>query len=565
MIAPWMLYSIGVGLLLTAGAAALDAALRPLRRPTRWGWAAALALTVALPVAARFAPRRAPERPSAAKTAAANVPVRIVDLGTAALPKRFDVARLDRPLVWLWGGSSAAVALTLAAMAGALAVRRRRWTEQRVDGVPVLVSPETGPAVVGLVRGRIVLPAWAVAGDAEARALVLEHEREHLRAGDPRLLAAGLVCAALMPWNPAVWWQLRRLRLAVEVDCDARVLRRRGDVRAYGQVLLEVGRRATRTRLPAAAFSEPASSLERRIRIMTAPRVRRPLARAAGLGALAALLVAAACEAPQPVGPSVEGSRRVYTAAPDQGTHSRHSLAQLVNKYFPDVAANGLGDDQAVAFVLSDAGEVVSHELIRMGAAHTPGNAVVQALGIGGEHSAAVAAVDPATIAAMDVMKEPAGRLGPTPVRVLVIQLKAPGDATRAGYERRNTEERRSGTTSRMHLNVKHMPDGTSTAAAITQQPLARGDAVHDALQAAIARYYTPELKAAGVHGQVRIEYVVGADGKPTDVSVTADDPALVPVGRAVFQSLSIESEHPGARRGVVFAVGLGRTPATER
>ncbi|HEU0298591.1 MAG TPA: M56 family metallopeptidase, partial [Longimicrobium sp.] len=155
-------------------------------------------------------------------------------------------------------------------------------------------------------RSRIVLPEWVVR-DAEpgVRALLLEHEREHLRAGDPRLLALGLGAVALMPWNPAAWWQLRRLRLAVEMDCDARVLARRADVRTYGALLLEVGRRASGDRMiTAAAFSEPASFLERRIRMMTLPRARRPLPRALAFGGMAALLVAAACRAPGPARPT---------------------------------------------------------------------------------------------------------------------------------------------------------------------------------------------------------------------------------------------------------------------
>jgi beta-lactamase regulating signal transducer with metallopeptidase domain len=183
-----------------------------------------------------------------------------------------------------------------------------------VDGVPVLVSPDTGPAVVGLIRSHIVLPEWACEADPEVRALMLEHEGEHLRAGDPRLLAGALLVVALMPWNPAVWWQLRRLRLAVEIDCDARVLRRRGDVRAYGALLLEMGRRAGASRLAVAAFSEPTSFLERRIRAMTAPALRFAGLRAAGFGALSAALVAAACSMPGPV-----------QVAPPQSSASRAS------------------------------------------------------------------------------------------------------------------------------------------------------------------------------------------------------------------------------------------------
>ncbi|HET7462897.1 MAG TPA: M56 family metallopeptidase, partial [Longimicrobium sp.] len=296
MIAPWMLYCVAVGVLLSACAAALDGALRPLGRPTRGTWMAALVLTLALPAAVRMfgaLPPVAPRHPAAPTLPAAPAPKTAADapvtrslprITPPALPRVIDVQRLETPLATLWIGSSAAGALVLAALTGALARRRRGWAAAEVDGVPVLVSADVGPAVVGLLRGRIVLPRWVVDGDAESRALVLEHEREHVRAGDPRLLACALLLAVLTPWNPAVWWQLRRLRLAVEADCDARVLRRRGDVRAYGAVLLEVGRRASRSRLAAAAaFAEPVSTLERRIRIMTAPRARRPLLRAAAL------------------------------------------------------------------------------------------------------------------------------------------------------------------------------------------------------------------------------------------------------------------------------------------
>ena len=32
------------------------------------------------------------------------------------------------------------------------------------------------------------------------------------------------MAVVLMPWNLPLWWQWRRLRFAIEVDCDARVL-----------------------------------------------------------------------------------------------------------------------------------------------------------------------------------------------------------------------------------------------------------------------------------------------------------------------------------------------------
>ena len=64
------------------------------------------------------------------------------------------------------------------------------------------------------------------------------------------LIAAAAWAVALFPWNPALWLIVKRLRLAIEIDCDARVLAgRRSDVRDYGMLLLTVGSRPGRATL----------------------------------------------------------------------------------------------------------------------------------------------------------------------------------------------------------------------------------------------------------------------------------------------------------------------------
>ncbi len=42
------------------------------------------------------------------------------------------------------------------------------------------------------------------------RRLVVTHEREHCDAGDSTLLVIGLAAIIAVPWNLALWWQLRR-------------------------------------------------------------------------------------------------------------------------------------------------------------------------------------------------------------------------------------------------------------------------------------------------------------------------------------------------------------------
>ncbi|HEX6746322.1 MAG TPA: M56 family metallopeptidase [Longimicrobium sp.] len=540
MIAYWMLYCAAVGVLLGLGAMALERALRPIGRATRWVWAAALLLTLAVPAATRFLPQMRPATPAPSSGAWQAT----VSATTESLPRKrqqpwLDAARLDAPLAVVWGASSAGVALALAGMAGVLERRRRRWPRTEVDGVPVLVSGDTGPAVVGLLRSRIVLPRWAVDADPEARRLVLEHEQEHVRAGDPRLLALGLLAAALMPWNPAVWWQLRRLRLAVEVDCDARVLRRRRDVLAYGAVLLEVGRRTVHSRLAAAAFAEPVSSLERRIRIMTAPRVRRPFLSAAAFGAIAAALVFAACETPAPTQPSAGTSRALYRAPGEEMSFVRTPLTPqtAVATFFPQVMQHGMGANELLLFVISSDGGVLRHEQLA-------GSDDRQTL------AAATADIPVSTIRSVDVMKRPAGELGPSRVNIVWVQLKTAGDDRSTMTMSRQVP---SGTDREGSWNaVRTRAPGVSVVTGVegVASPAGAPDAA--SLRAAMQRFYTPQMAAAGLVGQAEISYVVGADGRARDVEVYAKPATLEPAARSIVAALTFGPEaanHEGAMR----------------
>ncbi|WP_240978756.1 M56 family metallopeptidase [Longimicrobium terrae] len=345
----WMAFCLAVGALLCAGATALEAALRALRLPARGVWIAALALSVAIPAAARWV-----RTPPAPRT------VSVIDLGgspTTDLTATVSAEPPARPTpveappsgipeqktgaeVWdAWLGTGWIV---LCALAGAwwaaawvlLAMRRRAWREAVVDGVSVLVSPSTGPAVVGLLRGRIVLPEWVAAeADEGARALLLRHEAEHLRAGDPRLLAVGFLCAALMPWNPALWWQLRRLRLAMEVDCDARVLARGADVRAYGALLLDVGRRGGSGRLLPVAFSHPRSFLERRIRMMTQPALPRRRRALAALAVAALVAVGGMRMVPLPELPTT--ARRILADTTQPRLLNAEDVTRAIGEHYP--------------------------------------------------------------------------------------------------------------------------------------------------------------------------------------------------------------------------------------
>ena len=178
----------------------------------------------------------------------------------------------------------------------------RRQTDSRepiVDGVPVLVTEATGPATVGLIRSSVLVPQWVLALPGSDRRYVLRHEEEHRRAHDGLLLFVASLPLILMPWNLALWWNLRRLCLAVEMDCDNRVVSALGDAHSYGALLLkvaEVGNRGLRL--------QPAflgiGMLERRLTQLLAPTQLRNVQRLV-VPALALALLALVAWMPHPI------------------------------------------------------------------------------------------------------------------------------------------------------------------------------------------------------------------------------------------------------------------------
>src|SRR5690606_5851167 len=153
----------------------------------------------------------------------------------------------------------------------------------------------------------IVLPRWAMVLPIPELEMVLRHEEEHVRFRDPLLLAASLVAVAACPWNPLVWWQMRRLRDAVEAACDRRVLRGGVLPHQYGELLVRLGsyRHLEVPLLP--TISGSISQLERRLNLMNSLQRRISLPGALATMGASLLLFTVACttEAPVSVEPNV--------------------------------------------------------------------------------------------------------------------------------------------------------------------------------------------------------------------------------------------------------------------
>lgn len=314
MIAAWMAYAITVSALLAAAALAAEQVALARRAPLRWIWALALAASVALPATI---PSASIELPSTLAPRGQSGTVFLRDLTSPALAPATWVAPAPAParaaragrsgadaaIARAWQAASVAMLAALGACSAWLYWRRRRWTEREIAGALVFVSDNVGPAVVGFLRPRIVVPAWLADAPAGQQELVIAHEQGHIDAGDARLLALVLLVLLAMPWNLPLWWQARRLRLAIEVDCDARVLGAGHSLQRYGAALIDVGARQSGFAATAAAMTESRSSLEHRIGVM-ARAPSRWTRRAAPLVAALSLCMAAAAarvEPPEPV------------------------------------------------------------------------------------------------------------------------------------------------------------------------------------------------------------------------------------------------------------------------
>lgn len=314
MMAAWMAYATLVGAVLVAGAWAVERGAKLYRLPTRFGWTVAFLAALLIPAAGLVLPGGLAStgiRGGGMDAPVAAVAVVIEGLETSTAGAGLDLNAL---LGAGWILVTALLLIRIVTARSEVSADLARAARRRIGRARLYLTSGLGPAVTGLGGGGLVLPRWLWTLSPRERRLVLRHEREHLEAGDPWLLAGARLLVTLLPWNLPLWWGLRRLRLAVETDCDRRVLQSGADPRAYGDLLLRVGERSVRV-LGLAALAERPSFLERRIDEMTRPDSKHREPKAIVTGALALAAVFVACEAPAP-GVEDSGDDNEEVAAP---------------------------------------------------------------------------------------------------------------------------------------------------------------------------------------------------------------------------------------------------------
>lgn len=329
MIAEWVLFTLVITGCLGAIAFVASEWLQSHGRPTRHLWMAVSLLSVLIPAMMAVRPRV----------------IRSIPVARASVPGRqITVTPVDRvvqpswPLI-LWSATSTLMLLGLGATAASIHRVRRRARVESWDGTLVALTRDAGPGVAPFGHPEILVPAWVAQLSANDRKLLVYHEKSHVDARDARWLFLASLVLVATPWNVPLWWCWRRLRTAMELDCDARVLAAGAPLRQYAELLLQAAASPGRRLAPGLlTFAHSRSQLHTRIDAMTAEKSLSPLRRAA-TGALALVALVAACETrrPEPLAPVADyvledGQAKTIEAKGREGDSIRVSLAGVVNQ-----------------------------------------------------------------------------------------------------------------------------------------------------------------------------------------------------------------------------------------
>jgi beta-lactamase regulating signal transducer with metallopeptidase domain len=314
----WMLYSIVVSLLMGLAALAFERSAQIRKRPARWLWGTCMAASLAILFIPSMVSVESPETTHADRATSSEIltPPQTSEIFKPPQTTAIELSRFTLPIIgadqsplsdgvstlldWTWRMASIALALVILASAAHLSWRRRRWERGHMAGTAVYISEDCGPAVVGFLRPRIVVPRWLTKLSPDEQELVIAHERSHLGAYDTQLLTIAVCLLACMPWNLLLWWQLRRLRLAIEVDCDARVLSLGYPVARYSETLITVGERQSESYAMTMAGYGSKSFLEQRIHNMLRKKTRHARVWALALASLGLGLAVCAAEVAPP-------------------------------------------------------------------------------------------------------------------------------------------------------------------------------------------------------------------------------------------------------------------------
>lgn len=280
-----VLYVLATSTCLTIASIFIDYAL-PAGAPRRWLWSAAIAVSVLLPIwsilfhtapALQLWDRTFLDLSNHTTVGASPLTLSALLMSDAFYHEMIKpVLLLSSATLLAWGGANALWLRRVVASSARLSNSGDGGS--LADRIDVTITDSLGPATVGIWRSQLLLPRWVFALPQAHQQYLLRHEEEHRRAHDSRLLAVASILISMFGFNLPLWWQLWRLRLAVEMDCDRRVVMALGDSHAYGELLFRTAQAASRgPRLQLAFLGGPGMLERRMVRLLGSgsPSLRR--------------------------------------------------------------------------------------------------------------------------------------------------------------------------------------------------------------------------------------------------------------------------------------------------
>lgn len=349
-----LLWLIGRANLVLATAIFLVLLLRgPVRRWFGARVAYALWLTPPLAAAVCFAPLREQH----VFVPAQDLPPVAASAPVFAAGQPLDVTPL---IVWSW-----IVGATI--FLAVLAFRQLRFTRAlgalapRADLGARVFSAQSckhGPAVIGVLRPRIITPAdFEHRFSDEQRRIVLAHERAHMAHGDPLVNAIAALLQCVNWFNPLVHVGVRALRLDQELAADAAVLAAAENVRRdYAEAILRAQIPDFAAPLGCAWPSTSIKSLKERIAMLK----RSPPTRAQTLVGASIIVIGsvAACAAAW----SAQPTRVVVTQAPTHAVEKHTTTRVETTTTTDDSDLVGAPDDTADVTDVADDSEIFSED-----------------------------------------------------------------------------------------------------------------------------------------------------------------------------------------------------------
>lgn len=266
------------------------------------------------------------------------------------------------------------------AMLAWLGLQQRRFDRQlvdselREDGLRVARITAGLPAVVGVLRPRIVLPAdFDTRYDAAEQEMILCHERIHIARRDLHANAIAAVLRSLQWFNPLLHYAFVRFRRDQELACDERVVARHPQQRrSYANAMLKT--HMADSPLPVGCHWQGSHPLKERIEMLKehARNQKHPFAGVA----LVSLLFITGGFAAWAAQPAQQETRSSAAEKPVKevrfGPEKEHAATELVAikreplQYPPEAARQGITGTVDVLVDVDAAGNVTGAQAVKV-------------------------------------------------------------------------------------------------------------------------------------------------------------------------------------------------------